>query len=293
MQSIYIAVTAHNPLSRIEKTLAVLRAYESLPLKVHVEFFIDYEHAYDLDEFSLIVGGHVHLDRVSFVVADESYAGFALCWAHKPSLAKAIRDKKYDFYMYSENDMRFTEKEFNYWIDYKDLLKAQNLEPGFCRVERYQGRMVPFDNYRKWNLDGVTKDCWGDIPYKNQLILAVNNPDIVGFTSLGNPYGGLMILDQDQAETYIKSDSCDPNKSHALTGVRNWPIADRSSMGIAFEDLKPGQEHRRVVPVVRNEDKFVIPECALVEHMDVKYSADLFKKAGIIDTESMLTYGGC
>ena len=155
MQSIYIAVTAHNPLSRIEKTLAVLRAYESLPLKVHVEFFIDYEHAYDLDEFSLIVGGHVHLDQVGFTVADESYAGFALCWAHKPSLAKAIRDKKYDFYMYSENDMLFGSKQFVYWRDYKDLLKPLNLEPGFCRYEEYKGLDIPFDNYKKWDLYGL------------------------------------------------------------------------------------------------------------------------------------------
>ena len=292
MSSIYIAVTAHNPLKRVETTLETLRGYESLPLDKEIDIFIDSEHAYDLDEFSLIVSAHTKLGKVGFQVAPPQFTGYSLCWAHKETFKRIVLSGDFEYYVYSENDMRFTEKQFNYWIDYKDLLKAQNLEPGFCRVERYQGRMVPFDNYRKWNLDGVTKDCWGDIPYENQLILAVNNPDIVGFTSLGNPYGGLMILDQDQAETYIKSDSCDPNKSHALTGVRNWPIADRSSMGIAFEDLKPGQEHRRVVPVVRKEDKFVIPECALVEHMDVKYSADLFEKVGIIDTESMLTYGG-
>ena len=287
MESIYIAITAHNPLSRIEKTLAVLRAYETLPLKVHVEFFIDYEHAYDLDEFSLIVGGHVHLDQVGFTVADESYAGFALCWAHKPSLAKAIRDKKYDFYMYSENDMLFGSKQFVYWRDYKDLLKPLNLEPGFCRYEEYKGLDIPFDNYKKWDLYGLTPDVWGEIPYECGTILTPNDKNFLGFTSLGNPYAGLMILDQEDAEKYIKSESCHPQLSHRVVGKRNWPIADRSSMGLAFEGLKPNQEHRRVVPLIKCGDSVQIHPCGLVRHLDVKYSPALYEGSDTIHTENM------
>ena len=48
---------------------------------------------------------------------------------------------------------------------------------------------------------------------------------------------------------YVKAGAAIRSQSHLKTGKRNWPIADRSSMGLAFEDLKPWQEHRRVVPV--------------------------------------------
>lgn len=287
MESIYVAVTAHNPLSRIESTLAVLRGYERLPLDVYVEFFIDHEHSYDLDEFSLIVGSHVHLKRVSFSVADPSYTGFSLCWAHKPSLVRNVLDKKYDYYMYTENDMLFSAKQFSYWKDYKDKLKPLNLEPGFCRYEEYKDLDIPFDNYEVWNLQGPTKDVWGDRPYSCGFMLTPNDPNFLGFTSLGNPYSGFMIMDQEDAYRYIHSESCHPQLSYNKVGFRNWPIADRSSMGLAFEDLKPGQEHRRVVPIVSSSDSVEMHSCALVRHLDVKYSPQLYKGEDTIDVKSM------
>jgi hypothetical protein len=84
------------------------------------------------------------------------------------------------------------------------------------------------------------------------------------------------------AETYIYSQSCDPARSFELTGHRCWPIADRSSMGLAFEGLRQGQEHRRVVPVVRDKDKVVIAPCGLVEHLDKKYSKLLADEDGTL-----------
>jgi len=290
MESIYIALTAHNPLSRVETTLKVLKGYETLPLTCDVEIFIDFDHKGDLDEFSLIVGSHIHLNTVSFTIASPEYEGYYLCWAHKDSLKNKVDIKAFDYYMYSENDMLFCAEHFDYWVRYKDKLKRLNLEPGFCRFERVGDKKIPFDNYRKWNLLGPTEKCWGDVPHKGQFVLAPTDGEVVGFVSLGNPYGGLMILDQEQADKYITSDSCDPHKSYFLTGKRNWPIADRSSMGLAFEDLLPEQEHRRVVPVVRYKDKLRIPDYALVEHMDLKYSPALLKKEGIIDTDSMFAY---
>ena len=290
MKSIYITVTAHNPLARIDTTLKVLKGYESIELEKEIDIFIDFDHRLDLDEFSLIVASHTDFNRVGFVVAGEEYKGYDLCWAHKPSLIKKIRKKTHDFYMYSENDMLFTKKHFDYWYKHKDELKAHNLEPGFCRVERLGNKMIPFDNYRKWKLGGVTEYVWGDIPFKSEFIPKLFDEDIFGFTTLGNPYSGMMILDQEDAEKYVESWSCNPIHSHIKTGKRNWPIADRASMGLAFEDLKPWQEHRRVVPVTYEGDSVVIPDYALVEHLDKKYSSALAKNQSIIDTKTMFSY---
>tara|TARA_R100001510_G_scaffold57336_1_gene65065 strand:- start:4321 stop:5193 length:873 start_codon:yes stop_codon:yes gene_type:complete len=290
MESIYIAVTAHNPLNRVDTILKVLRGYESLNLEKEIDIFIDYEHRLDLDDFSLIVASHTDFKRVGFVVAGREYTGYNLCWAHKPTFIRRVRDKAHNFYMYSENDMLFTSKHFAYWHRYKDELKAENLEPGFCRVERIGDKLIPFDNYRKWKLGGVTENVWGDIPFKSQFIPKPFSPDIFGFTTLGNPYAGMMILDQDDADKYIESWSCNPIHSHIKTGKRNWPIADRASMGLAFEDLKPWQEHRRVVPVTRDGNSVVIPNYALIEHSDKKYSSALVKNQSIIDTKTMFVY---
>jgi hypothetical protein len=131
---------------------------------------------------------------------------------------------------------------------------------------------------------------WGDIPFKSEFVPKPFEKDIFGFTTLGNPYAGLMILDQEDAEKYVNSWSCNPHRSHAITGKRNWPIADRASMGLAFEDLKPWQEHRRVVPVALEGNSVVIPDYALVEHLDRKYSSALPKNQSIIDTKTMFLY---
>ena len=55
MQSIYITITAHSPLSRIDTTLKVLKGYESLELDKEIEIVIDHNSRHDLDEFSMIV----------------------------------------------------------------------------------------------------------------------------------------------------------------------------------------------------------------------------------------------
>ena len=68
MKSIYITVTAHNPLARIDTTLKVLKGYESIELEKEIDIFIDFDHRLDLDEFSLIVASHTDFNRIGFVV---------------------------------------------------------------------------------------------------------------------------------------------------------------------------------------------------------------------------------
>ena len=287
MFKFFIALTAHDPLSRFDPLLRALQNYSELPGSKTVYIYVDKEHEKDVPELCELIEANVENLDVYIHIADASYVGYSLTWAHKADLRAFVEKKSYDFYIYAENDMLFTQKNFNYWLSYKDKLKALNLEPGFCRYEVKNSSKIPFDNYYKYNLHGLTSSVWGDRPYEATTYLYLDNKDILCFVSLGNPYGGLMILDQEQADNYINSDSCDPYKSYALTKHRNWPIADRSSMGLAFEGLLPHQEHRRVVPLSRTDYGLTIPDFALVEHMDTKYSKKLPSDSSLITTFSM------
>lgn len=288
-----ILVTAHDPLSRFDELLKVLRGHNELPGLKDVFIYIDAPHESDKKVLEELIKPNVSFNSLSIVVAPESYEGYALTWAHKGLLREAVNNRYYDFYMYTENDMVFTSENFIYWYFYKDKLKALNLEPGFCRYEAYGSKLVPFDNHRVWQLNGLTKSVWADRPYRVESYLTPLD-ELVGFVSLGNPYMGLMILDQEMAEKYIASESFDPINSFKLTQFRCWPLADRSSMGLAFENLLPGQEHRRVVPVVKNHDKVQIAPCGLVEHCDTKYSQELESKLGsVLDITEMFGYASC
>jgi hypothetical protein len=267
----FVAVTAHNPLERFDVLLETLRAYNKIPGHKDFYIFIDFEHKQDKDIVFDLLEPNLGACGLNIVVAEPEYTGFSLTWAHKPLLIQAVQAKTHDFYVYTENDMLFTHKHFDYWVSWKDKLKELNLEPGFCRFERFNERSIPFDNYRRWELNGLTKSVWGERPYKAQTFITPCD-DFVCFVSLGNPYMGMMILDQDMADEYIVSNSCDPIKSFNLTKFRCWPIADRSSMGLAFEKLAFEQEHRRVVPLTKERGKIRIAPCGLLEHLDTKYS---------------------
>jgi len=287
MFKFFIALTAYDPLSRFDPLLRALESYSELPGYKTVYIYVDKPHEKDVPEVSELLEANVKNLDIYFIIADAAYEGYSLTWAHKADLKSLVTSNSFDFYIYAENDMHFTEDNFNYWLKYKNKLKHLNLEPGFCRYEVKGTNKVPFDNYKKWNLTGLTYNVWGDRPYEASTYLYLEDPDVLCFVSLGNPYAGLMILDQEQAESYIVSDSFDPHLSYAKTGHRNWPIADRSSMGLAFEGLNPGQEHRRVIPLIETDNGFTIPEFALVEHMDTKYSKELEENASLITTWSM------
>jgi hypothetical protein len=283
--SFFIAITTHNPLNRLDPLLDALQAYETLPGDKDFYFFIDWEHRADVDDFREVINSNFPELAANYIVASEEYIGFSLTWAHKPLLAEVIKEKIYTFYIYAENDMIFSRENFDYWFKYKDSLKQLNLEPGFCRYEIFNDEKIPFDNYKEWQLNKLTPDVWGTRPFVVSSYITPGNEDgFVAFVSLGNPYAGLMILDQEDAEIYIESASADPTLSYSKTAHRNWPIADRSSMGLAFEGLNPDQEHRRVVPVIFKKGVVTLADCGLVLHRDTKYSQALSE-----NNDSMLT----
>ena len=286
-----IFITAHNPLSRFDSLLKTLRGYEGIAGEKDVFIYIDYEHEKDKVILKDLIESNVVFNSLHIVVASESWQGYSLTWAHKGLLREAVLNNYYDFYIYTENDICFTNENFLYWFLYKDKLKKLNLEPGFCRYESYESLKVPFDNHKVWQLNSPTRDVWADRPYQVESYLTPLDDEFVGFVSLGNPYMGMMILDQEMAEQYVTSVSFDPIKSFELTQFRCWPLADRSSMGLAFENLRDGQEHRRVVPIVETDGKVHIPSCGLVEHCDTKYSQELEGKLGrVIDVSEMFGY---
>lgn len=96
-----------------------------------------------------------------------------------------------------------------------------------------------------------------------------------------------MILDQEMAERYVRTPSFDPVRSFELTQFRCWPLADRSSMGLAFDKPPLDAEHRRVVPIVKVNNKVHIAPCALLEHCDTKYSSRLSDEGSVLDISEM------
>ena len=200
-----------------------------------------------------------------------------MTWAHKTDLALEILNRRHDFYIYQENDMTLTLDNFNYWLAWNPRLSDLGFEPGFVRYEEYNGLRVPFDNHYEYSLIGKTPNVWSDVGFTVPKILVVDH-EVSVFVQAANPYYGAMILNQTDGEKYIRSDSYDPQKSYERIGIRNWPIADRSSMGLAFEGVPNGCEHRRCVPLVKKDGKYTLKPSSLIKHNDYKYAPELNRK---------------
>lgn len=273
MKRIWVAITAHRPLDRLSTLLDTVNQYTKFPFKVTVCVYVDYDSQDSLDFLERSLSLFPTLDT-EVKVASPGYEGWYLTWAHKTDLALEILNRRHDFYIYQENDMTLTLENFNYWLAWKQRLNGLGFEPGFVRYEEYQDRLVPFDNHYEYSLMGTTPNVWSDVGFTVPKILVVDH-EISLFVQAANPYYGAMILDQADGERYIRSDSYDPQKSYEKIGIRNWPIADRSSMGLAFENVPRGYEHRRCVPLIKKDEKYILKSCSLIKHNDYKYAPEL------------------
>lgn len=269
-KKIWVAITAYNPLVRIDPLLKVLAEYEKYLHDVNVNIYINYEAQDDVDTLNTLFEQFKNIS-IDIKVASPDYEGWYLTWAHKTDLALAILNKKADYYIYQENDVLIRKDNFDYYRKWKPVLGRYGLEPGFALYENFNNKRIPIGNYEKWSLTSITPNVWHNIGFLVPKILIVDH-EVDLFVQLGSPYYCGMILDQEDGELYIRSDSFDPEKSYPKTGIRNWPIADRSSMGLAFEFLPEGFEHRRCVPIRKKGDHYEILECGLIQHDDDKYS---------------------
>jgi len=276
-KKLWLAVTAHNPLKRIGSTLKVLSNYCAFDCDVTANVYINYEAQAAVGELDTLFDQFRKSIQVNVVVASPGYSDWYLTWAHKNDLALATLRKEYDYYIYQENDMLLCKYHFNYWVAWEKRLEPHNLEPGFVRYEYAQGKKIAFDNHLRHSLVAETPKIWGERGFKSPVVLVVDH-DIKLFSQVSNPYYGAMILSQRTADQYIRSQSFDPHGSYERVGCRNWPIADRSSMGLAFEEVPDGLDHRRCVPLVKRNGQYVVPDYALIQHDDTKYTEDLINQ---------------
>lgn len=267
---IWLSLAANKPMNNIDTMLSVLEDYEAWEADIDCFIYIDFESNNICGELQNILDKFENLSCHA-VVASHIFKEWALTWAHKFDLIDAVKEAKYDYYIYAENDMHLTWQNFLYWAEFKPLLATTGFHPGFCRYEKIHGHKVPFDNYYQGDLRKDTLNLQNGQSFTMSKI-AISHPDVDCFVTLVNPYYGAMILDQEDAVTYIYSKSINPDFCRGLTGSRYWPLADCSSMGLAFEDIPHGAEHRRVVPLKIDDGNPAIPDFGLVWHHDTKYS---------------------
>ena len=109
---------------------------------------------------------------------------FYLAWKCRPIIEK--QKDQYDYFVYSEDDILFSKKNFSYWLKYKALCIENNYNLGFLRIE---------DKNKKQ----FSTDLIDNIKYKikiNQKKFVVNNV---------NNYCALWIYDKKELSKFINT----------------------------------------------------------------------------------------
>lgn len=267
---IWVAITAYSPTSRIPYLRQILQNYADLNHDVEAHIYCDFEAQHEHYMLTTSIKGRNADFELHY--CSPSWQGYRLTWAHKEDLKEAILNKKADLYIYQEDDIDLKHRHIEYYLKYRKVLKPLGLTPGFTRFEKWNSEIVPFDNQEIHPLNGKTRNIWGPISFPVNSYFVNNSDDILVFSQLQNPYYAAMILDQEEADEYIESPSFDEHKSAEVISYRGWPVADRSSMGTAFNNVPKSHrnlQHKRAVAL--SENLGIHPSC-LIEHFGTKYS---------------------
>jgi hypothetical protein len=179
-----------------------------------------------------------------------------LTWCHKPIIANEFVEGnhgRYTHFIYLEGDIRLSFVNFCYFVDFREILRAFGLLPAFVRVE-YSATLVGF----------TTSDVFWPVYVPVQSHLRLGDTVLV---NMPNPYNPFFILDVELAAEYVRSRSFDHEGS---LEVCSWAVADRSAMGLCFENVPPPFQSRYVVPV--SLQTAAVPAFAWVWHLPNNYA---------------------
>jgi hypothetical protein len=179
--------------------------------------------------------------EIEFVrVSNFAHRAGELCWQHKQYL-KWFRDSEYDYMIYWENDMLFTQDHLDYYIENKNLLDRYSMPffPAFVRFEiNNNNQMVSVDSLR-------SVDC------RSRPIIELD-----GKRFLSHPefYHGLYIFNKLDAAEHLQSknltsDDYIKNIVYELNHPHKHGTCESANSVHLIENVPRGFEHRSVLPL--------------------------------------------
>ena len=153
------------------------------------------------------------------------------------------KKRKYDYYIYTEDDILFTKKNFNYWIDNKDECIKNQYNLGFVRIEK---------NKKLFSVDINKKLSKKILVNKKQFVIN----DI-------NPYCAFWIYDRNELNKFIKS---------KYWNLDNWTdnkyYGTREMVAIGWHGLNMDRYINTILPIKNNK---IVNESKII-HLTNNYS---------------------
>lgn len=154
---------------------------------------------------------------------------FYLAWMCRPYIEKQKND--YDYFIYSEDDILFNKKNFNYWLKYKKICIHNKYNLGFLRTEKKNKKIFSTD---------LTQQIEFQISIKNKKF-AVNNI---------NNYCALWIYDKAELCKFVDTKfwkfKWKGKNMHAFYGIR-----EMSAIG--WHGKNKSRYKATIIPLIKNK----------------------------------------
>jgi hypothetical protein len=190
-------------------------------------------------------------------VYDDERSPWLLTWEHRKILREnVISADRNSLFLYIENDVKFTQRNFDYWIRSRNELLKTRLIPSFTIIEKISDTS-----------EEISVSQFGGKPssFKNMPKLEVADEVYI---QLDNPYCACYLLDKELATEFVNSKAFDEKASRELTW---WDIGARAAMGLGFVNPPNGFKSRHVVPVKKAGSYYKIQDDAKLHHLPNLY----------------------
>ena len=202
-----------------------------------------------------------------------------LTWVHKSLMANKFLENEFSHFLCLEDDIRMTNFNICYWLEYREELRSEKLYPSFLRVERK-------NNSNQWVSTDVTKP----ISLKNKKTISIENKGIA-FINSPQPYQGMFFYDNELMKEHLQSVTANVKDYGLLEFVDvdpSWPgggVAERANLALTYHNVPNGYTSRNVLPY--NKYFALIDHRCLIHHTPNNYANEkpnsLFGKISISD----------
>jgi len=225
------------------------------------------------------IGRKAEINNFQVVSYPELPNNWLLPWAHKPLLLAAYNLKKYDYYLYSEDDIFITKANIEYFDQHRILLKKFHLYPMFTRVEwsKRNAQWVFTDIQHRIRLDQTSCIKFSNVDYEYDYYCSTN------------PYQAMLMYDNELMNEHINSQTFDIRLYGGVENISSNPnhpgggVAEKAALGLTFQGLTSTLTSRCLIPL--HHYYHCIDTRAFVHHLGDAYADkhDIFGRITVFD----------
>ena len=167
---------------------------------------------------------------------------FLLSWENRTNIESLV--DQYDVQIYLEDDIHFTQKNLDYWFEYKDLVLSKNYNLGFLRIEK----------------DSQGKNLMTDVNWPIEEMVEIENQKFL--VNELNPYCGFWIYDRKELKKFMKSEEWKFNFSGY--GIR-------AKAAVGWHGKGMDRYNATIIPMQHQDNSLITHTGAAVHHLPNNY----------------------